>query len=293
MVTVDSIGMNNEIFWDKSLFPEADTFIVYRQTNFGPNPYTPLIRLHKNAASSYLDTSRFGAYNGDPNTTSYKYKLQYRDTCGNLSSMSSYHETVHVQDQQNGNFSWNPYFVEWGGAISVGYILVRYNVLTGITNTVGMSGGTNYTDPTYAAVSATGNTKWYVYVDGFSCNVNQSSKGFSTAAVKTRTKSNNTNEKQFPGGNGSPTKLEEQYLLIGNVQLYPNPASDELIIHSGGEFHQVLLKVSDLTGRVVLEQSIEGSIFKLNTRNLVNGSYLVSLLPEGKAGRTFKVIIQH
>lgn len=289
MVTVDSIGTNNEIYWDKSLFPEADTFIVYRETNIAQ--YSVIARLSKNAPGHYLDTNRsLGPYIGNPNLTSYKYKIQYRDTCGNLSNMSSYHQTIHVQDQQNGNFSWNPYFVEWGGA-SVGYILWRYNVLTGVTTTVGYTSGSIYTDPGYAAIATTGNTKWYVSTDGFNCNTNLKSNGQS-AAAKTRTKSNNTNERQFPGGNGSPTGLNEQ-AAFGELVVYPNPASDELIIKTSMQYQRITLKLIDLTGRVLIEEELEGELSKLNTKAITNGSYLITLLPETGPGKVIKVIIQH
>lgn len=43
----------------------------------------------------YVDTNRsIGPANGDPNLTYYKYKIQLRDSCGNLSPMSLWHETI-------------------------------------------------------------------------------------------------------------------------------------------------------------------------------------------------------
>lgn len=106
MVTVDSLGINNELYWDKTLYSKIDSFIVYRETS--TNIFKRIAAVGKNALSMYTDTARsVGPANGDPNITSYKYKLQFRDSCGNYSALSPWHQTIFVQDQQNGNFNWN------------------------------------------------------------------------------------------------------------------------------------------------------------------------------------------
>jgi hypothetical protein len=283
MVTVDSLGNNNEIYWEKTLYPEADTFFVLRETSGAV--YSILAKIPKNAFSSYVDTNRStGLFNGNPNLTSYKYKLQYRDSCGNLSALSPYHQSIFVQDNQTGNFTWNYYVIEGIGNIQwVSYILWRQNVLTGITTTVGGTSNTAFTDPLYAGLALTGNVKWYVSTSGFNCNPTQRT----SAAVKTRTKSNNTNERQFPTG------LEYQYQLLNSLLVYPNPADYTLILESSSELKLTRVVLTDLAGRVVQNFNFAGNGAKLDVHDLSNGIYLMTISPEGKSGISRKVIIQH
>ncbi|MEI8137950.1 MAG: hypothetical protein WCH21_11545, partial [Bacteroidota bacterium] len=145
MVTVDSLGVNNEVYWDKTLFSKIDSFIVYRETS--TNIFKRIAAVGKTALSMYTDTARsIGPANGDPNTTSYKYKLQFRDSCGNYSTLSPWHQTIFVQDQQNGNFNWNTYAIENSTLSPVSnYVLNRRNLSTGITNSVSATTGISIT----------------------------------------------------------------------------------------------------------------------------------------------------
>ncbi|MBA3682380.1 MAG: hypothetical protein H0W73_14650, partial [Bacteroidetes bacterium] len=98
MVTVDTLGDNNVIYWEKTLYDNVDSFIVYREIY--NNVYQRIAAISKNAYSGYTDTARsIGPANGDPNTTSYKYKLQIRDTCGHYGVLSKWHQTIFIQDQ--------------------------------------------------------------------------------------------------------------------------------------------------------------------------------------------------
>ena len=93
------------------MYPAADSFIVYRETTL--NTYKRIAAVSRTLFSMYLDTNRsIGPANGNPNLTYYKYKLQIKDSCGNVSPMSLWHETIFIQDQLNGNFNWNQYAIE-------------------------------------------------------------------------------------------------------------------------------------------------------------------------------------
>jgi uncharacterized protein YqkB len=285
LVTVDSLSNYNEVYWDKTLFPQADTFIVYRESS--ASVYTAIGRIPKNAFSAYVDTNRsIGPITGNPNFSLHRYKLQYVDSCGNLSALSPFHESVKITDNLTGNFSWNYYAIEGVGPLqTLNYVLTRRNVISGITVTVAVAAGNQLSDPQYAALSATGNMKWFVYADGFSCN--PSLKTSETAAVKNRTKSNNTNERQFP------TFIETQYMFLKQLTLFPNPANEYLSLRSPGELKRVKLTLMDLSGRLLYQDVISGSDYQLDTKEINNGVYLLTVSPEGKPGVSYKVIIQH
>jgi hypothetical protein len=284
LVTVDSLGDFNEIYWEKSFYPEADTFIVLRETSGGV--YTPIVRLSKNAFSMYLDTNRsIGPISGDPNSSSHRYKLQYLDTCGNYSPQSVSHMSIKIIDNQTGTFSWNYYEINGVQQQSTTFMLWRRNILTGVTTTVNFSASTNITDGQYAALAQAGNVKWFVDASGFLCN--PSLKTSETAAVKNRTKSNQSNERQFPTG------VEGQYIILHNLIFYPNPANETLNIEAPGELKNVSLRLIDLAGRVIFEDFFNGKFYKLDTKGIGNGVYLLKLSPDGKTVINQKVIIQH
>jgi hypothetical protein len=79
MVTCDGSSTNNIIYWDKTMYAIADSFIVYREVS--PSVYSRIAAISRDSLSEYVDTSRsVGPANGDPNIASYRYKLQLVDT---------------------------------------------------------------------------------------------------------------------------------------------------------------------------------------------------------------------
>jgi hypothetical protein len=289
LVTVDSASINNEIYWEKSLYPQADTFFVLRNTS--GNNYSIIATIPKTGLSSYVDTNRAtGLFNGNPNLTSYKYKLQYRDSCGNLSTMSGYHESIFIQDNQTGNFTWNQYFIEgFGPVTSVSYVLWRRNVLTSITTSVGASGGTALTDPLYPIISAYGNVKWYVSMSGFDCDPSQRLSSTTAATIGT-TKSNNSNEKQFPL---VTTGIEYNKFAANYMKIYPNPVENMLTLDFGTIGVNFQLEIKDVAGRIVKTDDLIGNKFYLSTRDFNNGIYFLTLYDKDVLIKTEKIIVQH
>lgn len=117
MVTVDSSSTKNVIVWEKPGNAAIDSFRIYREV---ASVYTLVGTVSYNALSEFTDNT-----NGiNPNTTSYKYELSVLDTCGNESSLSAEHQTIHVQlgvaFPQGVNLSWNDY---------VGFTFSQYRIL--------------------------------------------------------------------------------------------------------------------------------------------------------------------
>ena len=72
--------------------------------------------------------------------------------------------------------------------------------------------------------------------------------------------------------------------VIESVTLYPNPTSDFVRISAGESID--LVRVFDVTGRVVKESSPEKSDFSLNVSGLSKGVYLVKLNSGDKEATT-------
>ena len=151
-VTVDSLSQYNIIVWDKTAFPIADTFLVYRDT--ANNAYGLIGKVPYISLSMFTDTARtLYAANGDPNVSSWKYKIAVKDTCGNISVKSPYHKTLFTQNN-TGNFSWNNYQIE-GQPLPVpalsNYLFQRDNLSNGNWATIQTLSASSlaYTDPQY------------------------------------------------------------------------------------------------------------------------------------------------
>jgi len=167
MVTVDTVSENNIIMWDKTSFPQTDSFIVYREIT--TNNYQPIGVVPYDSLSMFIDTVRakYFPYTGDPNTGTYRYKIAVHDSCGNNSTMSLYHNTIYTTNN-SGTFSWNYYTIENTANPVSGYILKRDDFSNGNWHAVAGVSGTQQTvtDPQYSAYQNTASwrieTQWSI-----------------------------------------------------------------------------------------------------------------------------------
>lgn len=278
MVTTDSLGINNEIYWEKTLYPQADSFIVYREVS--TNIYQRIGSVYKSSFSMYIDTNRsIGPNNGNPKLSSYKYKLQLIDTCNNYSGLSLWHQTIFVQDQQNGNFNWNSYAIESSASPVANYNLKRRNVITGAETLVGSTSSNLITDPNYAAFWPT-QTKWLVDAVGFNCNPTTKIN-----VLKTKTKSNQSNDRTFP------TALYTQS-LTDIIQTYPNPANGSLFVNLNDfNFKDASVKLYNMLGQQVYVGQINSSLFSIDISGLKSGIYMLKIEQNNSVVAIKRVIV--
>lgn len=280
MVTVDSLGNNNEIYWEKTLYPRADSFIVYRETSL--NTYKRIGAVNRTAFSMYVDTNRsIGPANGNPNTSYYRYKLQIRDSCGNYSALSLWHETIFIQDQLNGNFNWNSYAIESTTATPISiYNLKRRTPATGTETLVTSTTGNLATDPAYNTFWPLG-VKWFVDAIGFNCNP--------TAKIlvqKTKTRSNQSNDKLFPTG------ITAQALFDKGIMVYPNPTQNILNIDlTALAKEEVSLEFRNVLGQIVYSVKSLNQHLTINASEFASGVYMLSI-KQGKNESVKKIVIQ-
>lgn len=283
-VTVDSLGVNNEIYWDKTLYPQADSFIVYREVS--TSVYSRIAAVSRTAFSMYTDTNRsIGPANGDPNLTYYKYKLQIKDSCGNVSPLSLWHETIFIQDQMNGNFNWNMYAIEATTSTPVSnYNLKRRSISTGTETLVISTTGGLATDPAYASFWPL-NVKWFVDALGFNCNATAKfDPNNQTMVVKTKTKSNQSNDKLATGISA--------FGLSNIIKVYPNPANNLLNIDMNGiSKAETIVEIQNTLGQIVYATKSLNQHLVINTSDLGSGVYFVTVKQNGKTLDVKKVII--
>ena len=81
-----------------------------------------------------------------------------------------------------------------------------------------------------------------------------------------------------------------------NISISPNPVNDELTIQLGDLIigHTIRLAITDLTGRMILleEYASYDSTYRVNTSNLANGLYLLTVKSNNSA-ETIKFVVNH
>lgn len=247
-VTVDSLSQYNVIYWDKTMHPSADSFLVYREvttgayTKIGAHPYAAL--------SEYTDTARsIGPANGDPNVGTYRYKLAVKDTCGNISPQSPYHNSVFFVDNNNGSFTWNSYDVEGTTTPVTQFDLMRDDANTGVWVLVGSVSGTQNTlnDPQYATYQSIAN--WRVEAQGFNCTSTQRLENNAQQGVIVKSKSNITNNRVIG--------IRSNH--IADVSIYPNPSSGKFVIAFGAAQDELHVKIVSALGEEVFRANADAS----------------------------------
>jgi hypothetical protein len=269
MVTADSVFANNIVFWDKTVSSKVDSFIIYREVSSGN--YRRIGAQHYSALSRFIDTTRsVGPANGDPAITSYRYKLQLRDSCGNYSALSPYHNCFYFTAIGNGNFIWNSYAVEGQTLTPVSTCnLLRDDLGTNTWTVVGSCAGTQtaINDPSFGAFP---NGFWRIDGLGFNCNPT-----YKTAATFNKSKSNVKNNFNVPG---SFTSIAEKNLNT-LVSLAPNPATTELLISfTDGVKENTKVIITDVLGKMISNYEInEGTSSTISVSELPNGVYFIKI----------------
>lgn len=76
------------------------------------------------------------------------------------------------------------------------------------------------------------------------------------------------------------------------INLYPNPTSNFLHIASNEEGVNYDIKITDVLGKVVFDES-QASISKIDVSNFKNGVYLVAIFDKGQLIQTRRIVVKH
>ncbi len=261
MVTVDDSSKYNHIVWDKPLVNNIDSFIIYREIT--SNVYKPLGAVPYAAISEFVDTVRtkYFPFTGNPNSGTFRYKLQYRDINGNYSAFSPYHNTLFVT-QSGGTFNWNQYTIEGDSAplpALTAYVLYRDDNNTGAWHAVqGVSGTqTTITDPDFSSFP---NGRWRVETTwNISCSSSKSSYSTSKSNVKTAT-----------------TGIET-FLNSENVKIFPNPANDIITISIP---QQATIEITNIQGQIIKTLNITNQETTIDVSGLSGGVYIIKVMSD-------------
>lgn len=287
MVTVDSANVYNQIYWDKTQYPMMDSMIIFREVI--ANTYKRIGALSKNAISMFVDTSRsVGPANGDPNISTYRYKIQMRDTCGSYGPKSLWHNTVYFT-HSGGTFFWtNNYLIEGPiNPVQTYSLQVCTNPTnSAIYNTIGTTTGNQSTlnDPFYTIYQATAD--WRVEANlGYACTATLREGQNVLTGSATKSRSNIQNNRLIG--------VKEHY-IFNAVRVYPNPASSNINVEISA--HPELVKNCDVTltnilGEVVYKNKMNSNSMSIDVSALSKGVY--TLFVNNTSGKaSYKVIVK-
>lgn len=86
------------------------------------------------------------------------------------------------------------------------------------------------------------------------------------------------------------TGLNATPLMLANMQVYPNPAKDQVIVKNAMNENKLSIVITDAAGRVVMRQAINSNDEKINISNLANGVYLFTIRDNNKQIKAIKLI---
>jgi hypothetical protein len=281
IVTVDSLNQNNEIFWDKLAYPDLDSMIVYREVS--TNIYKRIGAVPGNSISLFTDTCRsIGPSNGDPKLSTYRYKIQVRDQCGNYGPMSLWHNTVFFT-HTGATFFWvNNYQIEGPINPVVNYsLIVCANPSVNPNYTlVGTTSGNQFqlTDPNYNTYSATADWRVHAYL-GYYCYAQKTTQQGKSTQV---TRSNISNNRAADIG-----VREQGYGR--HFKIYPNPADNYVLIDLNADTEEADLKIYDALGKCVHAEKVKGTT-KVDVSGMCRGIYTLKLQNNGLSN-TIKLVL--
>ena len=270
VVTTDSASNFNYniIQWDNTIYPNVDSFLVYRFDAISSS----YLQIGSVNTSTYrfIDTafSIGGPNGGNPQYASWKYKLAIRDSFSNIGQQSYYHQTMFIQ-KSGGNFSWNPYTIETGqGQISpvAGYVFLRDDNNSGNWHTLVTIASNSTTDPDFLNYP---NGNWRIDALGFNC----------TSNLK-KSKSNTT--KQIPNLPSSNNNKQ--------INIYPNPTNEQFIIDANTN-GIINIDIYDINGKHILNKNVNDKSTN-DVSSLNRGVYTITIKASNQITNKKLVIIR-
>src|SRR5690606_21025830 len=73
------------------------------------------------------------------------------------------------------------------------------------------------------------------------------------------------------------TGINVNNLKLSAIQVFPNPAHDNITVSGLTQLMNSEILISDLTGRIILSEKISSNEQEFNVSGLANGVYLISV----------------
>jgi hypothetical protein len=267
MVTTDTASNINIVIWEKPVTTTISEYYIYRESSVS-GIYNLI------GTQNYSDYSVYYDSTSNSLQQPYRYKLASLDTGSIISAQSDYHQSIHLAVYPGTSGSWNLIWNNYEG-----FTFSTYNIYRGtsssnlsLLNSVASS-VTSYTDVTPPA----GNM--YYLIEAMRptpCN-----PAFKEGENVTSTVSNiaNTSGIGFSEFSGDE-----------NIQIYPNPAQDEISV-SSTFITNSKLEILNSLGQIIYSGNLSTNTKTIDVSSFSEGVYFLVL-----KGNTFsiykKIILQ-
>jgi len=271
MVTVDANSQHNIVMWDKTSYTNVDSFIVYRETS--TSIYNRIGAVSFGALSQFIDTTRtmYFPNTGNPNQGTFRYKLQARDTCGNYTQLSPYHNTIYIIDNGNGTFYWTQlYTIESGSNPVNNYVLMRDDNSTGNWQPVTSVAGTQQTvnDPLYSIYQST--AQWRVQTQwGITC----------TPTLRTQNNTTSNFSTSFSNSCLNNPNAIKNNSLENKINVYPTLSNGNFIVEVQ-ELKNARVEIYSVMGELVNKSELKKDKNEINLTGFVKGTYVLHVISD-------------
>ncbi len=300
LVTVDPETGKNRLVWEIPEDFSADSLYVMRSVD-GGNPSLLDALGFNQALTSYIDL------NSDPALTSYAYQVKVKDECGIFSDPGTIQQSLHLDAFQNMDATldllWNAY---------QGREVARYRVYKGLTpESLTLTGNTIpevhssidhvSLDPVYYQVEA----QFWNYTGNPDLGASRSNifhfsdpllqvidtvivTVYDTIRIETCTGKSDTLKINTNLGVGGDA--------LNNINVYPNPTTENIIIDLGdySHFSMHTLRIIDGTGRTIFSQVCNLPRYEVNIKEFGNKGmyYLQFVSPQNVVLDTRIIVLQ-
>jgi hypothetical protein len=261
--------MHNLVVWEKPVSQSIDSFLVFREV--GSN-YLQVGSVPYDSLSQYLDTD-IGI---DPNITSYRYKIAQVDTCGNISALSDFHETIHLTANQGINDEVNLIWDTYEGFSFGTYNILRDSTSSGNWELLGSVNSNNisYIDFNPPTIGAS-----------YMIEVVPPSTCTSTKAIDHNTTRSNMGI--VGNGGGDPQFINNKNKV--SFKIYPNPVQNVLKVELKQIELPCTITLKDLQGREIQSTITNSHKMELDLSSFERGIYIIGIANNNFA-RELKVV---
>jgi photosystem II stability/assembly factor-like uncharacterized protein len=259
-VSLDSTN-KNVVMWNKPLSSAVDSFYIYRETEV-TNVYTKI------GAVPYENHSIFVDKNSNPSIQSNKYKISIYDNCNYETALSLPHKTMHLSINQGTGNTWNLIWERYEGIEVSTYRIYRGLDPKNLT-LIGTSPASNtqYSDFTAPA--------GYVYYQIEIISATECNPYKSAISIRSNIATNN------------PLSVEN--VSVPDFKIYPNPATDHLIVETNDYASERTIQILNLNGQELVKQKVHTKKIQIDISDLPVGIYFVKLTDD-KATKVRKII---
>ncbi len=277
MVTVDTEVNKNLIVWEKPITESIASYNIYKEIS--TDNYQII------GSKAYSDLSEITDYTSTPSEHADKYKISVIDTCGNESELSPFHQTINLSQALGAQedeivLMWNKYIDESGNYIPDNYLVYRGIDDASMTLASSLTG--SLSTFTYNAPDVIDNEKFIVIIDIPGCTPTSDTKA--SGGPYYQSTSNIEDEGII---DTKMSTIDPNF----DITLYPNPNNGEFIVG----FSQAVsgeIQIMDMSGRILLDETLNNKAKWYNNKILETGIYLVKINLPKEGLQIIKIVVE-